>query len=330
MTTEPGNQSDGFPLLILPSAPHCGIAGNAHDLKKRILERTGRADVAVVDAVDESTRAAVREATHIVGHDLSEELLEEAAHLRWFQATGSGVDHLNLKAMAARGIAVTSARGANSEGVAEHNIAAMLYFERSLGKAHRQMRRHEWRQFPAGVLSSKTLVVIGLGAIGRRVAELGKALSMNVVGLVRDPKRYAGAADEVYGMAHLRAVLSRGDYIVVAVPARSSTHHMISSGELDCMKTSAIVLNMTRGETLDTEALVLALQRGEIGGAALDVVEGEPLDPASPLWDFENVLITPHVAGSTPEYFSRLADIIVDNIGRIISGGYTNLRNEVT
>lgn len=320
---------DPFDLVILHFAIHCGVAGNAHTLKNAILKRKSDVEITVVDVMDDEAIDAISESKHIVGHELTQTLLEKATKLRWFQSIGSGAEHLDLQSMRKKGIRVTNARGVNAEPMAEQAIGAMLFFERRFGQAIRQQGHHEWRRFPAGELSSKTLAIVGLGAVGKRVVELGKAFSMKVLGVEKDVVSYDGPADELYPSEKLRFVLGQSDYIVIAVPATPETHHMFSTREFASMKTSAVLINMARGEIVDTEALIAALQEGAIAGAAFDVVENEPLDSLSPLWDFGNVLITPHTGGSTPKYLSRLADLIVDNINRIIRNGYNNLRNQI-
>lgn len=318
-----------FPLVILHFAIHCGVAGDAYTLKDEILERKSDAEITVVEVMDDESLDVVSEARHIVGHEITQSLLEKATKLRWFQTIGSGVEYLDLQSMKKKGIRVTNARGVNVEPMAEQAIGAMLFFERRFAQAIRQQGHHEWRQFPAGELSNKTLAIVGLGAVGSRVAELGKAFSMKVLGVEKDIDSYDRPGDEVYPPEKLRFVLAQSDYIVIAVPATPETHHMFSTVEFASMKTSTVVINTSRGEIVDTKALTTALQKGVIAGAALDVVENEPLDSLSPLWDFGNVFITPHTGGSTPKYSSRLADLVVDNINRIIQNGYDNLRNQI-
>jgi len=177
-------------------------------------------------------------------------------------------------------------------------------------------------------LGGKTLLVIGLGAIGSRLARLAKAFDMRVIGVKRDPATGGDAADEVHGLGELKALLPQADFVLLTCPLTRETEKLIDAGALSCMKPSAFLVNVARGGCVDEGALIDGLKAGKIAGAALDVTATEPLPPASPLWDFGNVLVTPHTAGETQKYEDNVLDILVENLGRL-ARGETRLVNEI-
>jgi phosphoglycerate dehydrogenase-like enzyme len=205
----------------------------------------------------------------------------------------------------------------------------MLYFERGLSRSSEQQRRHEWQRFPAGELGRRTLGVVGVGSIGGRVAELGSAFGMDVLGLRRNPSEGHPAVDEMYGPDQLHEVLGRSDYIVLACPLTNETKGLIGSEELSSISKDAVLVNVARGEIIDQRSLVAALQTGYIGGAALDVAETEPLPRDSPLWEMSNVFLTPHMAGGSPAFPERCAELFVENYRHLVQGRPGEMTNRV-
>lgn len=289
------------------------------DVAAAIRDRLPDVDCHVATTAAESTEY-LRDAAVAVGVYLSEEDLAEAADLEWFQAVSAGVGHLPCERLRERGIALTTASGVHAVPVSEQVLAYMLAFERSLLRAFEQKRRREFRYWSGGELRGKTLGVVGLGAIGGRVAQLGDALGMTVVGTKRDPATAPDAVAEVYGPSGTDRVCARSDYLVLACPLTEVTAGLIDEAKLGAMPSDAVLINVARGGVVDQDALIGALQRGEIDGAALDVFETEPLPRDSPLWDLSNVVVTPHMAGSTPEYWDRLADIFAHNYECYVDG----------
>jgi D-2-hydroxyacid dehydrogenase (NADP+) len=176
-------------------------------------------------------------------------------------------------------------------------------------------------------LGGKALLVVGLGQIGGRLAELAKAFDMRVVGLRRNPAA-GGPADEVRSMRDLHAVLPEADFVALTCPLTPDTEDLIDASALGLMKPSAYLINAARGRVVDEAALIEALAARRIAGAGLDVTVEEPLAPDSPLWDMEQVLITPHTAGETRHYEDNVIEILRDNLDRLWSG-VTELRNQI-
>ncbi len=249
-------------------------------------------------------------------------LLENAARLKWIQAIGVGHNQFPLDELQRRGIRLTNAVGVNALAVSEHALALILAMTRRLPEARDNQHRKHWRPMISDPttredeLGGKTLGIIGLGAIGNRLATFGKALDMHVIGTKGNPATYQGAADEVWPADRLGDVLDVADVVVLCCPLTPETTGIIGANELRRMRSSAYLINVARGPVVVESDLVAALQAGEIAGAALDVTIDEPLGSDSPLWDMPNLLITPHTGGETSLYEKRLVDIVVENMRR--------------
>jgi phosphoglycerate dehydrogenase-like enzyme len=183
-------------------------------------------------------------------------------------------------------------------------------------------------QYDRAKLGGKTLLIVGLGGIGSRLAHLAKAFGLRVVGVKRNPATGGEAADSVHAMADLPRLLPQADFVVLTCPLNADTERIIDAEALARMRKSAYLVNAARGGCVDEPALVKALQEGTIAGAALDVTAEEPLAAGSALWEMANVLITPHTAGETRRYEDNVLDILVENLDRLWSGA-PRLRNEI-
>lgn len=269
------------------------------------------------------------EADVVVEHGFADELLDHVDEPEWIHTLSSGADFYDLDAVEEAGAVLTTVSGVHARPIAEHVFALMLFFERRLGRSREQQRRREWQRFPAGELGERTLGVVGVGAIGGRVAELGDAFGMDVLGVRRRPSREHPAVDETYGPDERHEVLGRSDYVVLACPLTEETRSMIGDAELSSMGDDAVLVNVARGEVIDQDALVEQLRTGYLGGAALDVAAVEPLPQSSPLWDMSNVVVTPHMAGGSPRFPQRCAEIFVDNYRRFTGGSPEEMRNRV-
>ena len=238
----------------------------------------------------------------------------DAPNLRWVQALSAGVDFFDLEALEERGIVLTTAAGVHAEPVAEQVLGYLLLFERRIHLGIRQQSRNVWERYEGGEIRGKTLGIIGLGAIGQRVASYGKAFDMTVIGTKAHPETAPDAVDEAFAPDGLFEVLKRSDYLVVACPLTEETRGLLGTRELSAMKSEAVLVNVARGEIVDEEALAYVLQQDVIRGAALDVFSEEPFPDDSPLWNLSNVVMTPHMAGSTPVKSDRLADLFATNL----------------
>ena len=262
------------------------------------------------------------------------ELLERAPNLRFIQSIGAGYDQFPLAELRQRGIRLASAKGVNRNAVSEHAMAMILSLARHLHTGRDYQHAHHWRGMISDLsrredeLGGKTLLVIGLGGIGSRLAALAKAFGMVVVATKRNPAAAATAADEVHTPDRLPELLPRADFVALTCPLTPETSKLIDGAALAAMKPSAYLINVARGGCVDEPALLTALRGGEIAGAAIDHFWDEPLPADSPFWDLENVLITPHTAGETRRYEENLLDIMTENLERLWRGE-TELYNQV-
>jgi phosphoglycerate dehydrogenase-like enzyme len=294
---------------------------------------TGIASFEVREA--DTLRERIAEADVLVVSGLwNNALLERAPRLRFIQSIGAGTDQFPGDELGRRGIRLASARGVNARAVAEHAMALMLALSRRLPEARDNQAKRVWRGMIGDLsqredeLAGKTVLIVGLGDIGGRLARLAKVFEMRVIGLRRQPALGHGAADAAHPMSDLNALLPDADFVALTCPLTPETENLIDAASLARMKPSAYLVNVARGRVVDEPALVDALAGRQIAGAALDVTIEEPLPPASPLWDIEHVLITPHTAGETRRYEDNVIEILRDNLGRLWRGE-SELRNQI-
>jgi phosphoglycerate dehydrogenase-like enzyme len=261
-------------------------------------------------------------------------LVELATKLRFIQSIGSGTDQFDKAQLSARGIRLASAAGVNARAVSEHAISLVLAMARRLPEARDNQAQRVWRGMIGDLtqredeLTGKTLLIIGLGRIGGRLAQLAKAFEMNVVAFRRDPAGGRGAADSVHTLAALPEFLPRADFVALTCPLVPETKGVIDAKALGLMQRSAFLINVGRGGCVVEPALIEALQAGRIAGAALDCTDPEPPDASSPLWAMPNVFITPHTGGETRKYEANVIEILLENLDRMWRGE-TTLRNQI-
>lgn len=247
-------------------------------------------------------------------------LLDKLPDLKVVAVHGAGVDPVDIDACTARGVQVTNAPGANANAVAELVFGLMLCLLRGIPPAaHAAKAEKAWdaARVTGGELRGRTLGLVGYGQIGRRVAGVAQAFGMVVA--ASDPA-VADAAMQAEGVTPmpLQALLTNSDVVSLHAPAIPATRHMIDVESLALMKPSAYLINCARGALVDEAATAAALASGQIAGAALDVLEGEPPDPASPLYGAPNLLITPHMAGSTFECLDAIATTCGADIAAVL------------
>lgn len=273
---------------------------------------------------------AIETATVITGKTISAQEVAGADQLRLFAAISAGVDHLPLAELESTGIIVTNASGVHGPGIAEHVIAWMLMFYRRMDIAFARQRLRTWQKFQSfGTLSGSVVAIVGLGSIGEAIARRLAPFNVELIGVRHSPDKPA-PVNSVVGYEQLLSVLPKTDILVCCAPLTDDTRQIIDAAALAAMPTDAIVINVGRGGLVDTDALVDILQANQLHGAALDVTDPEPLPADHPLWTLDNVYLTPHVSGHTPEYFERCADILEQNLMHLEGGGSTEeVRNRV-
>ncbi|WP_227353926.1 D-2-hydroxyacid dehydrogenase [Haladaptatus salinisoli] len=324
-TDEDAPTTDSPTVLVLRRETHgMPIAEYVAELRERLPEHEVR-----LARTPEEERERIVDADVVTGMSIDEALLDRAENLRLFACAYAGTGHLPLDALGSRGAAVTNASGVHGPNVGEHVLGAILTFTRGFLRARRQQSRREWRHFRAGELRGSTVTVIGMGAIGRAVVARLEGFDVETLGVRHSPEK-GGPTDEVFGFDDVHDALARTDYLVLACPLTDETRGLLDAAAFDTLPPDAVLVNVARGKVVETDALVSALRGNGIRGAALDVTDPEPLPEDHPLWNFENVLVTPHNAGHTPEYYARLADIVAENVRRISeSGGEAELANRV-
>lgn len=256
------------------------------------------------------------------------DITSRAPRLRWIQFTSAGVDHLWHPTLGVAKVTVTSARGIHAIPMAEFVLSAMLMFAKQWPRLLRQQQAHQWQKFVVSELHGRTLVLLGIGEIGRAIARLGKACGMHLIGVRRHAGRGpVGEVDEVYQASQLPEILPRGDFVVSTLPLTANTSGMLDESMFRAMQPSAVFINVGRGRTVRQEALLRALREQWIAGAALDVLDPEPLPSDHPLWDLPNVLISPHMGSDTARITERMTEVFYENLHRYAAG--EPLRNVV-
>lgn len=262
------------------------------------------------------------------------DLIQHAKRLKFIQSISAGVDQYSRDDLKAAGIRLASAQGANARAVSEHAMSLILANTRRLSEARDNQKQRKWRSMisdPAAredELEGKTLLVIGLGRIGQRLAHLAKAFDIKVVGIRRDPAAGGGPADSVHSFRELHALLPKADIVALTCPLTPETQNMIDAKAFALMKPGAHLVNVARGRCVDEAALIDALRQGKLASASLDCFHDEPLPASSPLWGFDNVLVTPHTGGETGRYEDNINDLLLENLDRLWRGE-TNLRNQI-
>lgn len=297
-----------------------------HDLDQGLISRIQEVvpDWELVISKDRDTwEPHLSEAEIIAGwkKEIKAPSIDQDSKLRWLQSWSAGINSMPLEKMQEKGILLTSANGVHAFPISETIFALMLGLTRKINTYVKNQQSKTWHH--AGIkleIHNKTIAILGVGAIGKETAKIAKAFGMKVLGIRASgkPEEYV---DKMYTTEQLNDILPQADYVVVTLPLTKETHHLIGPEQFQRMKPTAIFINIGRGEIAIEEELIHALQQGLIAGAGLDVFTTEPLPPESPLWEMENVIITPHTSGSTEHYNKRvIEDIFIPNLQKYIKG----------
>ena len=250
-------------------------------------------------------------------------LVERAPRLQWLQGTAAGageqVRAAGLDADALSRVTFTSSVGIHANQLAEWAVLGLLYFLKDVPRLMRDKANRSWPHYPLPELRGRRVLVVGLGRIGQEVARSCRALGMHVTGVRRRPA--SGDLDHVDAMAsvdELAAVVPRCDAVVLALPATPGTEGMFSAELVEAMPDGAILVNVGRGVTVDEKALIEALRSRRLAGAALDVFATEPLPADSPLWELDNVLVSPHTAALSERENERIVELLIENLHRFL------------
>lgn len=242
--------------------------------------------------------------------------------LRWVQGTSAGIGgFLDRTGLAATPLVFTTAAGVHAIPLAEFALLGLLYFAKDMPLLARRQRQRHWQRLAVGQLAGRRALLVGLGGTGRAVARLLAAAGVEVTGMTRTPRhRDAPGVASFVTQDQLGAVLPAVDALVLACPLTEQTRHLIAARELALMRPGAVLVNISRGQVVDEDALTAALSSGHLGGACLDVFETEPLPASSPLWQLENVIISPHSASTVATENHLLTELFTDNLQRWLAG----------
>jgi phosphoglycerate dehydrogenase-like enzyme len=247
-----------------------------------------------------------------------------ASRLRWVQATAAGAGEqlhaAKLSEEQLRRVVVTSTSGVHAGPLAEFCMLGLLAFTKGLPRLLADKEARHWDHYPVSELADRTLLIVGLGAIGTAVARLAKTFGMHTIGVNRRGNSDSRHVDETHPSASLGKLLAVADAVVLSLPLTEETKGLLDAEAIAKMRAGAVVVNVGRGGVIDEEAVVEALRHGRLAGAALDVFATEPLPPDSALWTLPNVLVSPHTTGLSVAENERIITLFTDNLGRYLNG----------
>ncbi|MEQ8193664.1 MAG: D-2-hydroxyacid dehydrogenase [Rhodospirillales bacterium] len=253
---------------------------------------------------------------------VADEIKQKAKKLRWMQSAAIGIDNF-VKFGIPDGVTLTNAAGLKGGTVSEHTFALLMALSRATVHMERFRAAGEWQNDLVRTLitplEGRTMVIVGYGSIGQQLGRKAKAFDMNVIAVSRSGTSDENA-DKAVTVDKLLDVLPEADVVAVVLPSNPDSHHLIDAKAFAAMKKGAIFVNTGRGATMDEKALVAALQSGHLGGAGLDVFEVEPLSADSPLWTMDNVVLSPHIAGTSDRTYALFVDLVRGNIERFQKG----------
>ncbi len=239
-----------------------------------------------------------------------------ADRLQWIHATSAGVDALMFPELIDSEVVVTNARGIFDRTIAEYVLCTILMFAKDFPRSLRLQLEHRWQHRDTERAEGKQVLVVGAGSIGRQIARLVRAAGLNPHGVARTPRYDDPDFIAVHGNEHLHEQLALADFVVIATPLTPQTEGLFDRKAFAAMRPSARLINIGRGPVVNTADLLAALENGDIAGAALDVFEEEPLPADHPLWDRDDVIMTPHMSGDFIGWHRALTDQFLENFDR--------------
>lgn len=284
-----------------------------------------RVDIVTGPDLQSLTAAAPRADAILVwsaGRALVEQVWALSQQVRWIHSRAAGLDTLLFPALVNSEVPLTNSMGVYSRSLGEFVAAAVLFFAKDFHRMQRNQAAGRWEQFDVEEAHGKTMGIVGYGDIGRAAARLAKALGMRVIALRRHPEKSRDdrLVDEVLASDRLLELMARSDYVVAAAPLTPDTLGLVSAAAIAAMKPSGVFINVGRGPVVDEPALIAALQRKAIRGAALDVFEQEPLPAGHPLYALDNLLLSPHCADHTQTWIDDAMQFFTGNLERFMRG----------
>ena len=301
---------------------------NAEEYKKELASKFPQVSVHAASTQEDIPQHADKVEIFVTLFRIPDEVYKRAVNLKWVQALTTGVNYILDRPSLRKEVIVTSCRGIHGPQMSEMAFLLMLAFNRNFPQVVRNQDQEVWGRWPGKLLYQKNLGVFGVGVIGEEIARKAKAFGMTVYGF-DIVKRDLASVDHFFGPEDLPRVARELDYLVFVAPATSDTHKIVGPKLLSSMKPTAFLINIARGELVDNDALIQALETGKIAGAALDALVPEPLPKGHPLWKTKNVIITPHVGGVSDIYREQVMPIVEENLRRFLRGERRNLINYI-
>lgn len=321
----PANQLAAYLRDVAAVSPRIRIVNERYSEPGELRQRRGQnpdADLRrLAPDLTSRQREVLAEAEVVLTQDLPFDVARLAPRLRWVQGMGAGVSQLISAGLPTSRVRLTTAAGVNAVAIAEFVLARILQIAKRFPEIDRLAAERVWRPSYGSQLAGRHLTVVGLGAIGRRVARLGRAFGMTVTGVRRSAVRGEsdGDVDSLLPPSDLDAAVGAADYVVAAVPETAESRDMFDATFFAAMPAGAVFVNVGRGSAVVEDDLVAALS-GHLRAAALDVVRQEPLPADSPLWAVPNLLISPHSAAAADEHWANVFSLFADNLGRYLRG----------
>lgn len=310
------------------------IGANPMGLEKAIPDLKNKYPTAefIYCPVREDTTNWIADADVYMGW-MNRDLFLAARNLKWIQSPSTGINYyLDIPELVSSDVLLTSARGTHGACLSESILAMILAFTRGIRDSILRQQKHEWANRdirPKLVeLTGSTLGIIGLGVAGRALAQRAQVFGMRIIAVDLLPGEKPDYVSDLWGLEHMDDLLRQADYVVVTVPYTPQTHGMIGAAQIALMKPTAMLVGISRGGIIDQKALAAALREKRLAMAASDVFEPEPLPPDSELWDMDNFLLAPHIAGGTQFEGQHIIEIFDENIGRFLRGDLP-LRNQI-
>lgn len=308
---------DDYPPVLAPSEAYQKLTARAavayHDTlpagEDALIERIADAEIVI----------NIRSSCHFTDH-----VLARCPRLKLVSIWGTGTDNIDLGAAARRGVTVTNTPGVSAVSIAEHCLALMLAAARNIPRVDAQVRQGQWPRGGSSQMHGKTLGIIGLGAIGRQLARIGKGIGMKVIAWTMHPKP-ALAGELGAELVERDELLRTSDVVSLHLRLSPETRGWLGRREIGLLKPTAIFINTARGAIVDEAALIEALRERRVAGAGIDVYETEPLPPGHALTKLDNVVLTPHSAGVTPEALEAGLSLSVENIWNFLAGRPSNV-----
>ena len=267
--------------------------------------------------LDDALRAPPPTVVITFGYPWLPDLVRERNAIEWIHLLSAGADRLLQQDLPFERLRISTSSGVHAATIGDYVMAGVLYHTKHLARFAAQQRERRWERGPQEELEGRTMAILGYGAIGRGIAVRAKAFGMRVIGIKRTASGSRAGntehADALYGPDDLHEVLGKADVLAVTLPLTPATRGLIGPAEFGALKPGVILINVGRGHVVDEHAMLAALRDGRLRAATIDVFADEPLPSDSPLWELDNVLITPHVAGDTPAYMRKAIQVFVEN-----------------